>query len=163
MLPVSLPDVRAYLRIEDSDLDVDLRGAIDAAIADMEAMTSTRLAPQVVEIHADGFRELDRLPVGPVSDIVEIGYEDSAGAAQLLDASVYELFGSGLERGIRPAFGQTWPSLRPVAGAVRVRLAVGYPKLPRHLARALLDVVRARFDGSPIDVFSLIVNDRIWM
>lgn len=50
MLPVSLPDVRAYLRIEDSDLDVDLRGAIDAAIADMEAMTSTRLAPQVGEI-----------------------------------------------------------------------------------------------------------------
>lgn len=160
---VSMPEARTYLRIEQGELDTELEGYIASATADIENMTSTRLAPQTVELLADSFADLAHLSVGPVQSVVSIAYRAVDGTTVYLLEEVYELFGAGLDRGVRPQAGRSWPALRPVSGAIAIRLAVGYPALPAHLKHALKEAIRSKFDGSPVDLFSLTINDRIWL
>lgn len=160
---ISLQDARTYLRIDEGSLDTELEGYIASATSMIESMTSTRLALQTVEILADRFADLARLPIGPVQSVVSIQYQDVRGEAAELDDDVFELFGAHLERGIRLKVGQSWPAARAVTGAIAVRLVVGYTTLPGHLKRALLDSIRQQFDGTPVDLFTATVNDRIWL
>ncbi|MBB6191193.1 putative phiE125 gp8 family phage protein [Sphingobium wenxiniae] len=161
--PVDIDEVKLFLRVDGEALDAEIAGYVGAVVADIERMTSTRLASQVVEIRADSFADLARFNIGPVTDVVAITYEDGDGAQQTLSEDAYELFGSGLAMGIRPASGQSWPAVRPVAGAIAARLTVGYADLPPSLALAVKMAVRSRFDGTPFDLFEATVNDRIWL
>lgn len=160
---VGLDEVRTYLRLDEGGLDTELEGYISGAIADIELITGTRLAPQLVQLFADSFADLGRLSIGPVSSVVSIEFQDDDGEAVTLSEDVYELFGAGLARGIRLKPRQSWPSIRPVTGAIMVELAVGYEKLPARLTEVLKESIRAKFDGSAIDLFSLTCNHRIWL
>jgi hypothetical protein len=127
-------------------------------------MTSTRLGDQVVEIRADRFADLLHLSIGPVQEILQIRYEDVSGVEIDMASDAYELFGAGLEMGIRPSPGNVWPSARPVAGPIAVQLQVGYgDALPANISMAIRMAVRSRFDGTPFDLFEATVNDRIWL
>ncbi|HMO74571.1 MAG TPA: hypothetical protein PKD99_02285 [Sphingopyxis sp.] len=138
---VSLAAAKQFLRIdaETDDFDAQLTSFAAAAVEQVEAMCSIRLAPQTIEIRADEWSDLLRLPIGPVTAIVTVHYQDRAGGEQLLDAEACELFGAGLETGIRLALGFGWPNdVRPVNGAIRVRLNVGYEVLPGPVWAAVL-------------------------
>lgn len=161
---VDLAAMRLFLRIDGTALDEEIGALVAAVVSDIERMTSTRLAEQVVELQADRFADLGRLPIGPVQEVVEIRYQDGAGAGQTIAADMYELVGAGLEQSIRCAFGHVWPSPRPVAGAISVQLRVGYgADLPAALSMAVKMEVRSRFDGTPFNLFDAIVNDRLWL
>ncbi|MDX3908418.1 MAG: phage head-tail connector protein [Sphingobium sp.] len=159
---MNLETVKLFVRVDGSELDAEIQAYMDAAVADIERLTSTRLGNQVVEVRADSFDDLMHLQVGPVSSVVSINYDDIAGSPQIVAANTYELFGAGLERGIRPRFGAAWPSARNARGAISVQLQVGYATLPASIGLALLLAIRGRFDGSAVDLPMLLINDRIW-
>ncbi|WP_338445949.1 hypothetical protein V5F89_12440 [Pelagerythrobacter marensis] len=176
--PVSVAEAKEFLSIgaDEPDFDVLLASFIAAAREQLEAVTSTRLAEQTLQLHADGFADLRRLPLGPVQAVSEIVYDDAAGAEQVLASGDYELFGAGLEQGVRPAFGKTWPAGALRASAVRVTAAVGYEQLPRPLWAAILlmtgDLFANRETTSSttstkipmsMQVEALITNYRIWL
>ncbi|BBF70194.1 head-tail connector protein [Sphingomonas bisphenolicum] len=160
---VTLPEACAYLRLEEGSLDTEIEGYIASAISDIERMTSTRLAPQTVDILADRFSDLAHLAIGPVQSVTSIRYQNQDGDSFDLDETIFELFGAHLDRGIRLRAGATWPAVRSVTAVITIRLVVGYPILPAHLKRALLDAIRQQFDGSPVDLFTATINDRIWL
>ncbi len=161
---VDLAAMRLFLRIDGTALDEEIGALVAAVVSDIERMTSTRLAEQVVELQADRFSDIGRLSIGPVQEVVEIRYQDAVGTDATIAADTYELAGAGLEKGIRCAFGHVWPSPRPVAGAIAVQLRVGYgADLPAAIAMAVKMEVRSRFDGTPFNLFDAIVNDRIWL
>ena len=162
---VDLQAVKLFLRADGSALDDEIRTYMRAVVADIERMTATRLARQVVELRADSFDDLSHLSVGPVVSIVSIVYQDVEGASQTLADDNYELFGAALANGIRPKFGKAWPIARAVSGAVRVQLDIGYDAdtLPANLDLALKMAVRSKFDGTPYDLFAATINDRIWL
>lgn len=138
---IALADAKTFVRIEAevTDFDTELAAFASAATEQIETMCSIRLAPQVVELFADEWADLARLPIGPVTDVVSVHYLDSDGAEQLLDDALYELAGAGLATSIRPVAGASWPSgLRDAAGAIRVQLTAGYDELPRPLWAAAL-------------------------
>lgn len=161
---IDLAAMKLFLRIDGSALDDEIGMHVMAVVADIEQMTSTRLADQVVEIRADRFADLDHLSVGPVQDIVQLRYQDVSGVETNLAPDAYELFGAGLAMGIRPSQGNVWPSTRPVAGPIAVQLQVGYgDALPANISMAIKMAVRSRFDGTPFDLFGATVNDRLWL
>lgn len=138
---IALEDVKAFVRVDEdtSDFDVQLADFAAMAVEQIEAMCSIRLAPQEVELLADDWADLARLPIGPVTQIESIHYHDIEGAEQLLDNDLYELFGAGLDRGIRLAVGASWPGdARAVSGAIRVTLNAGYETLPQPVKAAAL-------------------------
>ena len=170
--PVSIAEAKEFVSIENEIVEFDtlLSSFIGAARAHLEAMTGTRLIEQTVELHADSWADLLSLPIGPVSAIVAIAYDDIDGAEQVVDAAVYELTGAGLARGIRTAVGQVWPSdHRRSAGAIRVQLTLGYSALPKPLWTAMLLMVGDLFAnrengvGMPGVPADLISNYRIWL
>lgn len=138
---VTLEDAKTFLRVDGDDEDGLIEDAVAGATGAIEAYTDTRLLSQVVEVRCGAFADLGHLPIGPVSGVAEILYLDASGVEQVLDPARYELFGAGLERGIRPSFGGIWPTIRPVSDAIAVRLQVGYgasADVPDPVVRAVL-------------------------
>lgn len=178
--PISVDQAKEFVSI-DSDVgefDALLASFIEAARSHVEAVTGTRLVEQTIELLADEWSDLTTLPIGPVMDVVSIGYDDPQGVGQTLDANAYELTGAGFERGIRTKVGYRWPSgIRRATGAIRVRLTVGYGSLPAPIKAALLLMVSDQFAfresgvvgtvtaemKSSMRVDALLGNYRIWL
>lgn len=175
--PVSVAEAKEFLSIESDDFDGLLASFVSAARAHAEAMTGTRFVEQTLELRASSFADLVRLPIGPVSAVTELAYDDSAGDEQALDPGVYELFGAGLQQGVRPVFGGTWPAGALRAGAVRVTVTVGYDAVPEPIKTAILlmtgdlfafretavvGTVAAKIQSS-MTVDAMLANHRIWL
>lgn len=162
---ISIDDAKQFLRIDGESLDLEVELMIGAARADLELATGQRLIEQEVRVLADNFGDLNHLQVGPVISIAEITYQEPAGATRTLDPAAYELFGAGLERGIRRSVDRTWPATRAASGVVAVTLKVGHgassTAIPQQLRFALFSLLRSKFTGSPALIDRLIVNDRI--
>lgn len=177
---ISVEQAKIFLRIDADTADFDgaLADFTAAAIEQIEGMCSTRLAPQTVELLADEWNDLARLPIGPVTAITSIHYQDRAGVEQLLEPERYELFGAELERGIRLTVGSGWPKdQRAVTGAIRVTLVAGWATLPSPVRTAALYHVGDLFAFRETAVVGTIatkvpmsataedwlVNHRIWL
>jgi uncharacterized phiE125 gp8 family phage protein len=142
--PITLDMATSQLRGIAADEGPYVDGLISSARARIESYTGLRLVSQTLELRAGSFADLAHFEVGPVRSIESIRYLDQAGAEQLLDPETYELFGAGLTRGVRPAFGQRWPAIRPVDDAIVVTAIVGYDldgSLPADVSHALLLLV----------------------
>lgn len=168
--PLLLDAVKEFVRIDadDTTFDSELNALIAAVRADAEAVTGTRLITQTVELRADCFADLLRLPIGPVQSIAAFTYLDSAGGAQALVAGTdFELFGAGLSQGLRPLFNGTWPAGALRASSIVVTAVVGYGDaggdLPQDLYVALLRTVRGLYDDKPVEFERLAGNHRIWL
>lgn len=153
--------LKLFLRIDGDDLDDEVALYAKAVVADIERMTSTKIGRQVVELRADCFADLDHLPIGPVTDIVELRYRAGNGEIVTVDPADYELIVSGLEASVRPSLGMSWPRLGLTG--IALQLSVGYgDDVPPSVTLAIHEAVRARYDGTGYDLASALVNDRIW-
>lgn len=177
--PVTLAAAKEFLSVAADETGFDALIAAFAAAAreQVEAMCGIRIMPQTVRLGASCWGDLARLPIGPVSAVAAIRYDDDAGTEQLLDPGVYELFGAGLERGIRTQVGERWPGgVRGGRDCVRVDLAVGYAAAPGPLWTAILRMTADLFAHresvvvgtvaakvpTSMQVEGLLANFRIW-
>lgn len=153
--PVTLDQVKTFLRIDGADLDGELQLIMVAAREDLENQSGLRLMNQVVRVIGETPVDLDHLTVGPVQDIVAIGAVPGA-------ADAFELTGADLARGIRPV--GSWPADLK-RGPLAIDLAVGYgaepSDVPATLRLAVLLLVRQRYDDRPADLDRLLVNYRL--
>lgn len=176
--PVLPAQLREFQRIDDEGEDLLLETLLSAARAHVESMTGTRLVEQVVELRADDWSDLLRLPIGPVAAIEDLAWFDRDGQVMPVDASAYEVVGAGLTAGIRPSPGNGWPNgPRAGGGSIRVTVIVGYEQVPPELVLAILlmagDVYANRETvvvgtvsnevKSSIRVDALLANHRIWL
>jgi uncharacterized phiE125 gp8 family phage protein len=88
------------------------------------------------------------LPIGPVQSIESIAYVDTAGSAQTVSVSDYQVdLRSHIAR-IAPAYGKVWPPVRVQFDSVVVQAIVGYSAsnpMPEEMRLAILQLV-AHFD-----------------
>ena len=161
--PIELAAAKAFLRIDGTAQDDEVRLLITAARSQLEVMTGLRLMEQTVRLQADRLHDLDHLTVGPVSAIAAITYRDAAGEAQSIDLDGVYLTGLDLDRGIDVVPGYAWP--RSARRPIVVDLVVGYgptsDKIPGELRHAMLALIRGMFEENPADIEPLIVNRRI--
>lgn len=176
---VTLDALKEFVRVDVGTpyFDGQLAAFAEVATHHIEAMCGIRLVPQTVELSADDWDSLARLPIGPVTAITSIHYRDQTGAEQLLSPALYELAGSGLARAIRPSFGAQWPVALAASGAIQVRLVAGYAALPGPLWAAVLylaadlfafretAVTGAAAQAIPMSatVEAMLANYRIWL
>ena len=166
--PVTLDQAKEFLAIDadEESFDAMLTGFIAAAREGIETECSIRMVEQSVRVRCNTWSDLVHLPIGPVTAVEHLKFEDSSGVIQLVDAQTYELFGEDLEKGIRPAVGQQWPSgLRAVTGAIELQLSVGYESLPKRLWTAVLQLVAAMFEhreGDPAPAMPHLINYRVY-
>ncbi|MDG6079757.1 hypothetical protein E3U23_11210 [Erythrobacter litoralis] len=178
--PVALEEAKEFVSIDADVTEFDklLASFIAAARGHTEDRTNTRLVDQTVELLADEWCDLLRLPIGPVTAIEAISFDDRSGEARAIVLDTVELCGQGLWRGIRPRTGQGWPNdLHSQSEAIKVRLRVGYDLLPPVIKTALLLMVSDQFafresgvigtvaaeTKSSMRVDALLANHRIWL
>lgn len=124
--PVSLAEAKTHLRVEHDDDDAYISALISAARESAEQYLHRALITQTLKMSLDAFPAVIRLPRSPVQSITSIQYVDDAGETQTLDASDYRLDKESIVARIEPAYGETWPTTRPVSNAVTVTFVAGY-------------------------------------
>jgi uncharacterized phiE125 gp8 family phage protein len=177
--PVTIDEVKEFLVIEAEEVlyDQQLARFITAARQQVEAVTGTRLVPQIVRVAAREWHDLKALPIGPVRTVTSIAYDDTAGVSQVLATANWELFGTGLQTGIRPVYNAAWPAALRRQDAIRVTLEIGYDDVPGPVKTAILIMIADLFAQresfavgtvaakvpSTMQVDSLLTNFRIWL
>ncbi|WP_371346079.1 hypothetical protein [Ancylobacter sp. IITR112] len=152
--PVTLAQARTQCHVLSSETHFD--ALLTQLIADardvVEQRCGIRIAGQTVVARCDGFADFVRLPVAPVQSVVTVAYVDTAGDDQDLDAGAYDLRADGLEAAIVPAFGQSWPAIRP-GSRISVTMVAGFDDVPPSLTQAmLLHIAEAFRTAEPVKV-----------
>jgi len=169
--PVPLDLAVAHTRIEPNDTEEALlEFYLKAATAHVEEYVSTPLSRRTVQIAADGFCDLARLPIAPVASITSITYDDTAGVQQTLAPSVYRLFSYDLQASVELQSGQQWPGSKP-GERITLTTLVGYDKCPYDVTAAILLMTAHMFNNReavgantaaemPMGVAALLCNHR---
>jgi uncharacterized phiE125 gp8 family phage protein len=145
---LTIAELRAWCRVEDPTEDATLLALAASAERHVEEITGQVLTRRTEVIRdtawPDAGWELIRFPV---IRVVEIGYIDSAGAAQQLPGTVWVL-DQGKRSLLRRRTGQSWPAIQDDS-EIMVVLDVGYPdqSCPPGLKTACLHLVAHWFDN----------------
>jgi uncharacterized phiE125 gp8 family phage protein len=134
--PVTIAEAKRQCNVLHDDDDELFASLIAAARDYVEKYCGTPIALQTVEMKCDGFCDMSRLPVAPVSD-VEIEYVAPDGTTQTLPDADYELRADGLEASVVPTYGKTWPAHR-AGSRITVTAVVGYEAPPPSVRHAML-------------------------
>jgi uncharacterized phiE125 gp8 family phage protein len=123
---VSLAIAKASQKIDIDDEDILLGTFLRAAIGHVEARSGKLLTQKIVSQIVNRFpanKGPIRLDYGPVTEMLEVLYDDSSGTEQeLVD---FRLVG-GKENLLLPDFSVDWPTAAVGQGAVRLSYIAGY-------------------------------------
>lgn len=142
-LPVSVADVKAHALIDSADEDALIDRLLRAAVGLVDGPDGIgrALVSQTWRLTLDGWPAVIVLPLVPVADdgIAAITYLDAGGSWQTLAADLFHV-ADGV---ITPAWGASWPAVRPVRSCIRVDFVAGLAPadIPPDLVVALCQIV----------------------
>jgi uncharacterized phiE125 gp8 family phage protein len=137
---LSLADAKTQLRVDVPDDDGYILALISAATAHVEQITGRALAQTIYKLSLDFWPKQCALalPRAPVTAINSIKYLDAENVERLLNNTVYQAHLTADESRLSLAPGQTWPTIAPRLGAVRIEFVAGYEAgIPAPLSQAL--------------------------
>lgn len=146
--PLTLTEVKAHLRIVDSDADTliatFLRAAVDH-VDGKDGFLGRALVTQTWELVLDKFPDIEiKIPLPPLQSITSIKYDDGAGTEQTLATDQYAVDTVSEPGWVVPV--TSWPSTIVAINAVRIRFVAGYPadaSSPPNLAANVPGAIKA--------------------
>lgn len=148
--PISLSEVKNYLKV-DSSTDDDLIGVmITAARQWVENHCALALLPQTVLQVWDGLNDDMFLARSPLRSMSAVTYLDVSGTEQTLSASVYDVDGVGMPPRIYRKYGQTWPQTSQSMNAASAVFEVGYEAasaVPAAIKSAMMLTIADMYDN----------------
>jgi len=125
--PVTLAEAKRHMRIEHSDDDTDITAWIVAARNWCETNANRQYITASWTLTFDGsFPDVIELPRPPAQSVTSIKYIDTDGALQPLSIAVYQVSVTGVCGLIKPAYDQSWPSVREQYNCIQVLFKAGY-------------------------------------
>ena len=124
--PMTLEEVKDFLRVDHDHEDSLIASLITAARVTVEDTTQRRLVNTTMIYTLDAFPVVIRPPYSPLSSVTSIQYIDEDGDTQTVDADDYTVDTSTEPGRIVEAYGASWPTTRGVIDAVTVTYVVGY-------------------------------------
>jgi uncharacterized phiE125 gp8 family phage protein len=152
--PISLAEAKAQLNLDLSESDALVAGFVRSATEAIENMTGLRLLDQVWDYSIDAFPGRCgwiRLPLAPLTSIVQITYMNEQGTVLTLLPATYLVRGIGSVQPGRIILGvdQQWPTTWRGVGAVTIRMRVGWPthnQVPEDLRQSVMMLVAYWFN-----------------
>ena len=132
VLPVSIPEIKAHLRVSTATTveDALLTAMIQSAKSIGENLTKRAFIPQTYEYVMDGFpSEGLELPIAPLStksSEVVIYYIDEAGSTITLASTMYVIDSYSEPGFIAPSHDNEWPDTFDQINSVKVEYITGY-------------------------------------
>lgn len=148
-LPISIPALKARMRVDFSDEDTVIAGYLSGAIASIDGPSGIGYAmmEQTWELAVDRFVRVIALPGAPVKSITSIKYYDKDNTFQTLDPAEYTLFVGGDVAIVEPV--NSWPSTHNRVGAVVIEYVLGESdaaNVPASLIDAIALLVAHRYE-----------------
>jgi uncharacterized phiE125 gp8 family phage protein len=135
---ITLDQAKGHLRVTGSDEDslIDIyRAAACAHIDGPLTWLGRSVGQQTLRAYFDSFDDdLLRLPGAPLLTVSSVVYDAEDGTATSVAAELYTLDLAGA----LVAHGESWPTARDRAGAVRVEYTAGYAAVPKPIVAAAL-------------------------
>lgn len=168
--PVSLVDMKNYLRVDVTDDDDLISTLISVARERCEDLTARCLVSQSWEFAFDEFPSYGCwshlhhrhgrsgslfahnpleiiLPRGPVLSVDSITYKDQTGTVQTLDPSAYNTDLLSQPARITPTYGTTWPVALHDTNSVTINFTCGYTTIPFSILHAIKLIVGAWYES----------------
>lgn len=147
--PVTISDVLAQTKVEESAEHDRLAAMISAARQHVESVCGRSLVTQTWDLTLDGFPVCDReirLPRGPVASVTYVKYDDSLGAEQTFSSTNYIVDGTHPARIVLKQVA-SWPTTSGEVKSVRVRYVSGVVEesVEQPIKSAILLLVEALF------------------
>jgi len=151
--PIPIDRARDHLRITGSDYDVEIRLVLAAVTKHIENLMGRALITQTLKLRRDQWPadgEDLQLPMPPAQSVSSITYTDTSGVVQTLSADDYDVDIYSTPARIRPAWGESWPSIRPVPNAITVTYVAGYGNspddVPENIRQAILVALATAYE-----------------
>lgn len=162
--PVTVDELRAHLRIDDSAYDNELSRLITAARKSCEAYLNRQLIDASYQLTVDYWPAFPIcLPIGPPDSVTSITYYDSSGVSQTWASSNYQVDSTGITGRIALASGATTPTLQTDRiNAVTITFVAGYgataASVPETVKQAILVLAGHWFENPAPTVVGQTVN-----
>lgn len=151
VLPVSLDEAKAHLRVDITTDDALITSMIKAATSYLDARKAYGRALITQTWRADfaAFSDMMRLPIRDALTVSSITYYDNFNVSQTLATSVYQLHADdgGSYIALKPD--QTWPSVYSRVDAVRVTWTAGFgpaaSDVPEEVRLAIIAAVATHY------------------
>lgn len=124
--PLTLAEAKAHARVTSSSEDGVLTMLLAAATEYAEHLTGRAYVERTLEWAGTYFPQAIDLPFPPLLSIVSVTYTDTAGAAQTVAASNYEVDTVSQPGRISIASTYSWPTVGNYVNPARVRYRAGY-------------------------------------
>jgi uncharacterized phiE125 gp8 family phage protein len=148
--PISLTEVKEYLKVDSSADDALIGTLITAARQWVENHCSLALLPQTVLQVWDGLNDDMFLARSPLRSVSAITYLDTGGTVQTLSATVYDVDGIGLPPRLFRKYGQTWPATQDTPGSASAIFTAGYDasaSVPAAIKTAMMLTIADMYDN----------------
>lgn len=169
--PITLTEAKDFLRYTQADQDAQISEDIVTARQRAEDVTWRSLIKRDWDLFLDRFPPVIRLPKPPLVSVASIKYLDTGGVLTTLATIEYKV-GKGTPARIRPAFGNSWPSIRHETEAVEIRFTAGYaspqkvkPEIRSWMLRHIADLFEIRQNtiiGAPVAAISKDVDEPLF-
>ncbi len=161
--PLTLEEVKSYLRVEGDEDNADLVERIVAAREIAEDVNGHIYGVKGFELSLDAFPDGPLQLKAPLVSVESVSYKDSAGQDHSLTAGIDFIVDTKKEPGIiLPTYGKTWPSFTPwPSSSVTVQFTAGYTtdECPESIQQGMLLLISAWNEGRiPFEV-GHIVNE----
>ena len=120
---LSLDEAKRFIRVIDTEDDLDIQSFINSAIAEAQDITNRQFATATYELYLSEFKREIKLPKNPIQEIISIEYLDSSNNYIALDSNSYFLY-ENLEIGT--IIFKTIPGIRVEKKAVKITFKSGY-------------------------------------
>lgn len=152
--PITLPEVKAQLRVEHDDDDTILTRLIDVAVAytDVRGALGQAMITQkwAQWINANPPQNVS-LILGPVQNVTAVKYYDTDGVLQTDDINNYQVFGTDFATVISPKDSFTWPVSQQRSDAIKIEYEIGYgdaiTNVPQTIRHALMLLIGHWYDN----------------
>lgn len=151
LLPVSVEEAKAHLRVDGTEEDNTILSMIGAATAKVEKETGRALVSQTVKAYWDTWPEDNvlELPIYPAASITNVKYIDEDGTLQTWDSANYTSDLVGMCPRVMPTPDADLPDLGDYPNAVQVTYVAGVSStnsVPQDLKYAILTTVALLYE-----------------
>jgi uncharacterized phiE125 gp8 family phage protein len=163
--PLSLEEVKLHLRVDHTEEDTLIYRLLKMARETAEKDYDLALITQSLQYRLDDWPEDEPfyLPKPPLQSITSIGYYDTAGVAQTILASNYELDIYSQPGRVRPIPDYSWPDVQDKLNAITIEYKAGFgataSTVPEELRQALLLLIGNYYEHRESVIVGTISNE----
>lgn len=126
--PLTLAEVKRYLRVDGTDDDVVIEALMVAAREEVETWTGLTLLTTTYALRLDDFPAsgIIALPRAPLQSVTSVAYLDDSAVSQTLATTQYVANTYSMPGRVELAYSGTWPSTYAQYNAVTITFVAGF-------------------------------------